>query len=150
MNNKINIAIDAMGGVNAPKKIIEGIKIYLKSNKDFFFYLYGRQEEIEKELNENKEIRQFCEIIDVRIPTRARNRHKSRSRFYQPTGQQTTLTKIRPPVRVTRLRSLLLQVERFLRCRRGDHAERVFVVAVKRLERTGLLFDASLQPVDGD
>ena len=44
MNNKIFIAIDAMGGENAPAKNIEGISIFLKRNKekkDFFFqYLW--------------------------------------------------------------------------------------------------------------
>ena len=33
MSNKIKIAIDAMGGDNSPKKIIEGINISLKFNK---------------------------------------------------------------------------------------------------------------------
>ena len=33
MNNKIIIAIDAMGGENAPNKNIEGIAIFLKKNK---------------------------------------------------------------------------------------------------------------------
>ena len=40
MNNKIIIAIDAMGGEAAPGKNIEGIAIFLKKNKnkkDFFF-----------------------------------------------------------------------------------------------------------------
>ena len=37
--NKVNIAIDAMGGENSPKKIIDGIEISLKENKEnFFFY----------------------------------------------------------------------------------------------------------------
>ena len=31
MTNKVRIAIDAMGGENSPKKIIEGIKISLKN-----------------------------------------------------------------------------------------------------------------------
>ena len=35
---KVIIAIDAMGGENSPKKIIEVIKISLKSNKENFFY----------------------------------------------------------------------------------------------------------------
>ena len=30
MSKKVNIAIDAMGGDNSPKKIIDGIKISLK------------------------------------------------------------------------------------------------------------------------
>ena len=44
MDNRIIIAIDAMGGENSPGKNIEGISIFLKKNKkkkDFFFFLYG-------------------------------------------------------------------------------------------------------------
>ena len=40
MKKKITIAIDAMGGENAPKKNIEGLSIFLKKNKknnDFLF-----------------------------------------------------------------------------------------------------------------
>ena len=40
MSNKVKIAIDAMGGEGSPKKILDGIEISLKSNKDNFFYLY--------------------------------------------------------------------------------------------------------------
>ena len=40
MQNKINIAIDAMGGDNSPKKVIDGIKIALQKIKNvFFFYM---------------------------------------------------------------------------------------------------------------
>ena len=65
MTDKINIAIDAMGGVDSPKKIIEGIKISLQSNQENFFHLYGRQDEIEQEINKNKSIQQYCKIIDT-------------------------------------------------------------------------------------
>ena len=44
MSNKIRIAVDAMGGDNSPRKIIEGINISLKSNKNNFFSLYGDRE----------------------------------------------------------------------------------------------------------
>ena len=50
MNNKVNIAVDAMGGADSPKKIIEGINISLKSNKENFFFLYGQQKIIEEEI----------------------------------------------------------------------------------------------------
>jgi len=53
MNNKIIIAIDAMGGENAPHKNIEGVFLFLKKNKkkkDVFFNLYGNKELIKKEL----------------------------------------------------------------------------------------------------
>ena len=54
MTKKITIAIDAMGGENAPKKNIEGLNIFLKKNKsenDFFIELYGDKEILEKELS---------------------------------------------------------------------------------------------------
>ena len=33
MQNKISIAIDAMGGENSPIKTLEGVKIFLNRNK---------------------------------------------------------------------------------------------------------------------
>ena len=53
MNNPIIIAIDAMGGENAPNKNIEGVSLFLKKNKkknDVFFNLYGDEDLIKKEL----------------------------------------------------------------------------------------------------
>ncbi len=54
MAKKICIAIDAMGGENAPIKNIEGIYLFCKKNKnanDFFFNIFGDKEQIEKEIN---------------------------------------------------------------------------------------------------
>ena len=64
MSSKVNIAIDAMGGENSPKKIIEGINIFLEKNDSCFFYLYGRSEIIKKAINNNKLIIKNTEIID--------------------------------------------------------------------------------------
>ena len=50
MLDKVKIAIDAMGGDNSPKKIIEGIEISLRSNQNNFFYLYGKKDLLEKEI----------------------------------------------------------------------------------------------------
>ena len=66
MTNKVNIAIDTMGGENAPKKIIEGINISLKSNRENFFFLYGQEEHIEKEISKNKLVQQYCKIINTK------------------------------------------------------------------------------------
>ena len=46
MNNKIVIAVDAMGGENSPNKIIDGIAHFSK-NKKIFFLIYM---EIKKKL----------------------------------------------------------------------------------------------------
>ena len=37
MTKKVKIAIDAMGGDNAPKKIIDGIELYSKNNKNIYY-----------------------------------------------------------------------------------------------------------------
>ena len=57
MNNKIIIAIDAMGGENAPSKNIEGVSLFLKKNNkkdDFFFNIFGNEDLIRQELNKHK------------------------------------------------------------------------------------------------
>ena len=64
MSTKVNIAVDAMGGENSPKKIIQGIKISLKSNQNNFFYLYGKQDILEKEISRNKSIERYCQIVN--------------------------------------------------------------------------------------
>ena len=63
MTNKINIAIDAMGGENSPKKVIAGIDISLKTNDEIFFYLYGQENFLKKELDKKKSLQKHCEII---------------------------------------------------------------------------------------
>jgi glycerol-3-phosphate acyltransferase PlsX len=57
MNKKIVIAIDAMGGEQAPKKNIEGINIFYNNNKnisDYFFNIYGNEELINVEIKKYK------------------------------------------------------------------------------------------------
>ena len=61
MTKKIIIAIDAMGGENAPNKNIHGISLFIKKNlitDDYHFNLYGNENLINKELDKyeiNKE-----------------------------------------------------------------------------------------------
>ena len=53
MTKKISIAIDAMGGDNAPDKTIQGIKIFLNNNKnknDYLLNVFGREKEIKNKL----------------------------------------------------------------------------------------------------
>ena len=66
MTNKVNIAIDAMGGENSPKKIIEGIELSLKSSNENFFFLYGQEKIVKKELDKKKKLIKFCEIVDTK------------------------------------------------------------------------------------
>ena len=54
MTKTITIAIDAMGGENAPRKNIEGLNIFLKKNinkNDFNIQLYGNENILKEELS---------------------------------------------------------------------------------------------------
>ena len=66
MNDKVKIAVDAMGGDNAPKKIIKGIELSLKQKKDNYFYLFGKKDLIENEVKNNNLVRENSEIIDAK------------------------------------------------------------------------------------
>tara|TARA_B100000700_G_scaffold303304_1_gene374665 strand:- start:3199 stop:4209 length:1011 start_codon:yes stop_codon:yes gene_type:complete len=64
MSNKVRIAVDAMGGESSPDKILQGINISLKNNKDNFFYLYGKESSLNKKILKFNSIKSFCKIID--------------------------------------------------------------------------------------
>ena len=66
MSDKIKIAIDAMGGEKSPKKIIDAIEISLKLNNENFFYIYGNEDLLKKEISSNKLLTQLCEIINAK------------------------------------------------------------------------------------
>ncbi len=63
MNKPIVIAVDAMGGDNAPNKIIDGIELYHQKNIDILFKLFGNKDLIEKSLKNKKIDNQSYEII---------------------------------------------------------------------------------------
>ncbi len=62
MSDSIKIAVDAMGGDGSPKKIIDGIILNNKSNKNVFYKIFGDQNQI-SELIKNKVDSKFFEII---------------------------------------------------------------------------------------
>jgi len=62
MIDLIKIAVDAMGGDNSPKKIIDGILHNHKSNKGVFYKIFGNESEITN-LIENKIEKKYYEII---------------------------------------------------------------------------------------
>jgi len=57
------IAVDAMGGDNSPKKIIDGIDLYHQKNPNIFYKLFGDKNIINKLLKNKKIINQSYEII---------------------------------------------------------------------------------------
>ena len=86
MNNKIIIAVDAMGGENSPKKIVDGIELSLKESNENFFKLYGNKDKLNFLVNKKPEIKNYCEIIhcdnhieDNESPLSAAKKNKSTS-----------------------------------------------------------------------
>ena len=64
MSEMIKIAVDAMGGDNSPKKIIDGIIHHHKSNKDIFYKIFGDEIKINK-LIDNKITKDNFEISNT-------------------------------------------------------------------------------------
>ena len=101
MSDKVKIAVDAMGGEGSPKKIIDGIEISLKSNKENFFYLYGKEDLLKKEISDKKIIQENCEIInadevilDDESPLTAAKKSKNTSMWKAIESQKDKLTDI--------------------------------------------------------
>ena len=65
MTDLIKIAVDAMGGDNSPKKVIDGIIFNHQSNKDIFFKIFGDEEKI-LPLIQKKISKNFYEIIHTK------------------------------------------------------------------------------------
>ena len=63
MTKLITIAVDAMGGDNSPKKIIDGIELHHKTNKNIFYKLFGDKNKIQEILKNKKIDNQFLEIV---------------------------------------------------------------------------------------
>ena len=64
MSSIIKIAVDAMGGDNSPKKVIDGIIHHYSSNKDVFYKIFGDEAQIIKCLN-NKINNKIFEIVNT-------------------------------------------------------------------------------------
>ena len=63
MNKPIVIAVDAMGGDNAPKKIIDGIELYQQKNSNVFYKLFGDKDLINNSLKNKKINKESYEIF---------------------------------------------------------------------------------------
>ena len=67
MNEKIVIAVDAMGGENSPNKIIDGIKLVLKDNSNLYFNLFGKSDQINDLISNNDLLKEKCQIINSEL-----------------------------------------------------------------------------------
>ena len=85
MKPKIKIAVDAMGGENSPKKVINGILENYKANKDIIYNIFGDKEKIELLLPKNYDYNVFNvtntknKILDTDSPLSAAKKGKDTS-----------------------------------------------------------------------
>jgi len=59
MSDLIKIAVDAMGGDNSPKKIIDGIILNNQKNKNIFYKIFGNKTDIESYIKDKIEKKYF-------------------------------------------------------------------------------------------
>lgn len=62
MSNNLVISIDAMGGDNSPRVVIEGLAIAAKKNPDIRFLLFGDENKVNPILNTYPALKKVCEI----------------------------------------------------------------------------------------
>ena len=65
MTKLIKIAVDAMGGDNSPKKVIDGIIHNHKLNNENYYKIFGEKKEISKHLGDKID-KKFYEIVDTK------------------------------------------------------------------------------------
>ena len=64
MSSMIKIAVDAMGGDNSPRKIIDGVIHHYSSNKEVFYKIFGDEKKINEILDNKINIKNF-EIVNT-------------------------------------------------------------------------------------
>ena len=63
MKNLITIAVDAMGGDNAPQKIVDGIGVHAKNSKNVYYKLFGDKDIIDPIINKKSIDKNLFEVI---------------------------------------------------------------------------------------
>lgn len=61
--NNLVISIDAMGGDNSPKVVIEGLSLAHKKNPDIRFLVYGDEQKIAAEMNRFPALKEACQVF---------------------------------------------------------------------------------------
>ena len=62
MSKVITIAVDAMGGDNSPKKVLDGISLHHQSSKNVFYKIFGNSQIINKIIPKTLSVNSF-EVI---------------------------------------------------------------------------------------
>ena len=61
--NNLVISVDAMGGDNSPRIVVEGINLAHKNNPDIKFLLFGDEEKINADLKRFPQMSSYCKVV---------------------------------------------------------------------------------------
>lgn len=61
--NNLVISVDAMGGDNSPRVVVEGIALAHKNNPDIKFLLFGDETKINEEMKKFPALKNFCTVV---------------------------------------------------------------------------------------
>ncbi len=61
--NNLVISIDAMGGDNSPRVVVEGVALAHKNNPDIKFLLFGDEAKVLEEMKKFPQLKSFCTVI---------------------------------------------------------------------------------------
>lgn len=73
-NNNLVISVDAMGGDNSPRVVVEGIARAHKDNPDIKFILFGDETKVNEEIKKNPSVKEYCSLVHT--SERVRNEDK--------------------------------------------------------------------------
>ena len=62
-DNNLVISVDAMGGDNSPRVVVEGINIAHKKNPDINFILFGDEAKVAEEMKRFPKLKSFCRVV---------------------------------------------------------------------------------------
>ena len=62
-DNNLVISVDAMGGDNSPRVVVEGINIAHKNNPDISFLLFGDEVKVAEEMKRFPQMKEYCRVI---------------------------------------------------------------------------------------
>lgn len=65
MTDQVRVALDAMGGDNAPAEIVKGAVEAVNTGKEIMVYLVGKESQIQKELSKYTYSREQIQIVDA-------------------------------------------------------------------------------------
>ena len=73
-DNNLVISVDAMGGDNSPRIVVEGINLAHKNNPDIKFLMFGDEAKVSEEMKRFPQMKEYCTFIHT--PEAVKNEDK--------------------------------------------------------------------------